>query len=169
MRDGSVLGDLEKFTAWRRGQRFVAQDFNYWGVTFTRDDNRFYATLRSAGRTFLVLGDVRLRKIQILREDLECPSVSPDGKRIAFKKRIDTNTWRLHVLDVATLLDRPLAGETRSIDDQAEWLDDAHVTYGFVEDVGLPETAANIWVTGVQDDAPARILVRSAISPTVVR
>ena len=33
------------------------------------------------------------------------------------------------MLDLATMRETPLA-ETRSIDDQAEWLDDDHVLYG---------------------------------------
>jgi hypothetical protein len=169
MRTGASLGDLEKFSAWRRGKLFWAKDFNYWGVTFTRDDNRFFATLGTAGKTYLVTGDIRLRTVRVVREGVECPSLSPDGKRIAFKKRVGATEWRLHVLDLATLVDRPVAGETRSIDDQAEWLDDDHLLYGFVADTGLPEDAANIWVAGLQDTAPPRIFVRSALSPAVVR
>jgi hypothetical protein len=169
MRTGAPIADLEKFSAWRKGRPFWAKDFNYWGVTFTRDENRFFATLGTGGKTYLVSGDIRLRRIQVLREGIECPSLYPDGKRIAFKKRVNTHEWRLHVLDVATLVDQPLAAETRSIDDQAEWLDDTHLLYGFVADTGLPEDAANIWVAGVGDDAPPRIFVKSALSPVVVR
>jgi hypothetical protein len=169
MRTGAAIADLERFSAWRKGKPFWSKDFNYWGVTFTRDDNRFYATLGTGGKTYLVSGDIRLRKIEVLREGIECPSLSPDSKRIAFKKRTGTHEWRLHVMDVATLVDRPLAAETRSIDDQAEWLDATHVLYGFVADTGLPEDAANVWVAGVEDGSPSRIFIKSALSPVVVR
>ena len=37
-------------------------DFNFWGVTFARDGNRFYATLGTGGKTYLVEGDVAARQ-----------------------------------------------------------------------------------------------------------
>ena len=67
----------------------------------------------------------------MIHENVECPSLSPDGTRIAYKKRTgsDTTPWHLTVLDLATMRETPLA-ESRSVDDQAEWLDDDHVLYG---------------------------------------
>ena len=92
MASGDELGDLEQFTTWRDGARFKAADFNFWGVTFARDSNVFYATLRTAAATpkattYLVRGDLGLRKLTVLRENVECPSLSPDNRLIAFKKR----------------------------------------------------------------------------------
>jgi hypothetical protein len=49
---GRQLAQLEHFTTRRNGHVIHAADFNFWGVTFARDDNRFYATLGTAGRTF---------------------------------------------------------------------------------------------------------------------
>jgi hypothetical protein len=131
MGSGDVLGELEQFSTWRDGVRFRAADFNFWGVTFNRDSNIFYATLSTGGASYLVRGDLGLRKLTVLRRDLECPSLSPDGRRIAFKKRAApaAGAWRLFVLDIATMAERPIAGETRYVDDQVEWLDDAHVLY----------------------------------------
>ena len=83
-----------------------SEDFNFWGVTFSAEDsNRFYATVRSAGKTYLLEGDVGERTMTVLRENVECPSLSPDGTRIAFKKLTDglIGQWRLHVLDLATM------------------------------------------------------------------
>ena len=67
----------------------------------------------------------------MLHENVECPSLSPDGTRVAYKRRTGSATrpWRLTVLDLATMRETPLA-EPRSVDDQAEWLDDDHVLYG---------------------------------------
>jgi hypothetical protein len=45
MATGKLLGDLEQFKTTRDGQPFAAADFNFWGVTFARDSNMFYATL----------------------------------------------------------------------------------------------------------------------------
>ena len=67
----------------------------------------------------------------MIHENVECPSLSPDGTRIAFKKRTGSKgtPWRLTVLDLATMRETPLS-ERRSVDDQAEWLDDGRVLYG---------------------------------------
>jgi hypothetical protein len=65
--------------------------------------------------------------------------------------------WRLHVLDLRSLRDRPLA-ERRSIEDQAEWLDDAHVPYGDGNDV---------WVARADGGGRPRRLLRRADSATV--
>ena len=156
-----VVGDLEEFEVWRDGVREKAPDYNFWGVTFARDTNRFYATLASGGKTWLVEGDVAARKLRPLRENVECPSLSPDGKRLAFKKRMGgPGTWRLHVLDLAALEERQLGGEERAIDDQVEWLDDAHIVYKHGPDV---------WTLPIDGSATASTLLPRASSPVVVR
>jgi hypothetical protein len=174
MATGDELGDLEQFTTWRNGARFKAADFNFWGVTFARDSNVFYATLRTAdttthAMTYLVRGDLGLRKLTVLRENIECPSLSPNNRLIAFKKRVgsDPAPWRFYVLDVATLTDRPIAGETRSIDDQIEWLDDDHVLYAARR--SIHSSSLDVWVAPLDNSAPARIFLPEAESPIVVR
>jgi hypothetical protein len=169
MATGDVLGDLESFTTWRAGARFKNADFNFWGVTFARDSNVFYATLRTAGTTYLVRGDLGLRKLIVLRENVECPALSPDNRLIAFKKRVasdDLEPWRFYVLDLRTLTDRPIAAETRSIDDQIEWLDDDHVLYA----VRRRELSnLDVWVAPLDNSTPARVFMPDAESPIVVR
>ena len=139
MAAGTSLGELESFAAFKSGERFQSVDFNYWGVTFARPSGRFYATLGTEGHTYLVEGDVAARRVTVLRDGVECPAVSPDGTRIAFKSRVSGGglaedvRWRLSVMALDTLVDHPLA-ETRNIDDQAEWLDDGTVLYGLESD-----------------------------------
>ena len=160
LRKAKALVDVERFKVTRDGKELDSPDFNFWGVTFAADSDRFYATLGTRGKTYLVEGSVSGRSARVLRDGVECPSLSPDGSRIAFKKRIGTGSrWRLHVLDVATLRDHPLA-ETRSVDDQAEWLDDDQVLYG-VEDA--------VWVVPADGSGSPRRLLPSADSPAVVR
>ena len=169
MASGDELGDLESFTTWRNGARFKAADFNFWGVTFARDSNVFYATLKSAGTTYLVRGDLGLRTLTVLRENVECPALSPDNRLIAFKKRVAATTapWRFYVLDLATMVERPIAGETRSIDDQIEWLDNTQVLYG------APRTdrpaSRDVWVASIDGSSAARVFLAEAESPIVVR
>ena len=163
MNAGTSLGDLETFAVWKDGKRIQSVDFNFWGVTFSRTPGRFYATLGTGGHTYLMQGDLATRSLTVLRDGVECPSLSPDGTRIAFKSRvsgggIDGVAWRLSVLDLATLRDHPLA-ETRNVDDQAEWLDDTTVLYGVASDTyAVPSDG-----TG----AP-RLFADRADSPTVL-
>jgi hypothetical protein len=169
---GELIGDLERFTTWRDGKTFSAVDFNFWGVTFTKDSNRFYATLATGGNIFLVEGNVSERSMRVIRQDVECPSLSPDEMHIAFKRRQPSKVeWRLHVLDLASMKDWPITAEPRSIDDQVEWLDNEHVLYHFAEERGLPEVAVNVWASPIAPDATEqrRLFIRGGLSPAVVR
>jgi hypothetical protein len=158
MDSGEVLANLEKFDVTRDGKPFKAIDFNFWGVTFTRDERRFYATLSTGGEFYLVEGDIASRQARVIAEGVECPSLSPDEKRIAFKRR-QGNDWRLHVLDLETKREVALA-ETRSVDDQVEWLDDDRILYGLIKDV---------WVVPADGGGRPRIYIPNALSPAVVR
>ena len=118
----------------------------------------FYASLRTQSTTYLVRGDLTLRKLTVLRENVECPSLSPDNRLIAYKKRVgpQPQAWRLYILDLATMAERPVAAETRFIDDQAEWLDDQQVLYG-VPRQGTATTDA--WVAPIDGPGPARVFL----------
>jgi hypothetical protein len=156
MASGRQLGQLEQFAVLKDGKPFDAVDFNFWGVTFAQDPNRFYATLGTGGEHYLVEGDVRARSLRVLRDGVECPSLSPDDRRIAYKSRVgDGERWRLRVLDVATLEDHAVA-ESRSIDDQVEWLDDDTLAYS-------DET--NVYTVPADGSGEARLLVKDATSP----
>jgi hypothetical protein len=168
MANGELLGELEQFEVIRDGKRIKSPDFNFWGVTFARQPGTFYATLGTAGHTYLVRGDIEAETMEVLRDGVECPSLSPDGTRIAFKQRVDSGVgpprWRPAVLDVATLEDHPLA-ETRSVDDQIEWLDDDTVVYAVDTGVGAPDTWS-VPADGTGQPAP---FLSDADSPAVVR
>jgi hypothetical protein len=101
-----VLDNMETFTVRRDGDVIKAADFNFWGVTFARDGNRFYATLGTRGQTYLIEGNLERREARVVHAGIECPALSPDNTRVAFKKRtggvITAVTWRLSVLDLAT-------------------------------------------------------------------
>jgi hypothetical protein len=103
-----------------------------------------------------------------VREGIECPSLSPDNRLIVFKRRVASiaGAWRLYVLDLATMAERPLAAETQYVDDQVEWLDNQRVLYA-VPRKNSP--VSDVWVSPVDDSGPSRVYLSEASSPIVVR
>jgi hypothetical protein len=166
--DGAVVADIEKFALTVDGKVVTASDKNMWGVTFA-DHDRFYATAASGGKTWLVRGSLSKHTVTALRGDVECPSLSPDGTRIAFKKHgnLPPGKWRLAVYDLRTHTETLLA-ETRSVDDQAEWLDNSTVTYGLARQVA-GSASSDIWTVPADGSGTPRVLVHDAWSPAVVR
>jgi Tol biopolymer transport system component len=144
---------------------FQAPEFNFWGVTFAQDSNLFYATLRNGNTTYLVQGDIVARKLTVLHENVECPSLSPDGTRIAFKKRV-AHRWQLTALDLATMEETELA-EKVSIDDQVEWLDDERILYHKTD--YDPPKLVSVFVVPADGSGEPEIFMPNAISPVVVR
>jgi hypothetical protein len=161
-----AIDDLEALSVTRNGAAFKARDFNFWGVTFARGGDIFYTTLASGGRNYLIKGSVTSKAASVIHEGVECPSLSPDNRRIAFKKRIGGGRgwWQIVVLDLETMVEKPVWNETSSVDDQVEWLDSAHVMYHLASG----SAGADIWVAAVDDSSPPRILVPGAYSPAVV-
>ena len=168
MSTGEELGDLEQFAVWRDGARYTARDINLWGVTFAQNSNVFYATLASQNKNYLVRGDLGLRKLTFVYNDVECPSLSPDEKAMVFKRRVGPrpDAWRLNVLDMKSMTDRPLDAESRYVDDQVEWLDNGHVLYA----IQRPSSAtSDVWVAPTDGSGPSRLFLSEASSPIVVR
>jgi hypothetical protein len=165
---GHDYGNLEKtFTVSVDPRRNHAPDLNIWGVTFPAGPRptTFYATVGAGGLTWLIRGDLTAKTLTAIHSDAECPSLSPDGRTLVYKKRAGSPIrWRYHALDLATGGEWALP-EIRSIDDQVEWLDDTHVLYGLPRNGG---SESDIWVSDLKAGQP-RILVRDASSPAVVR
>jgi hypothetical protein len=165
-RTGALAPTLETFAVIKDGRSYQAADLNFWGVTFTADDNRFYATMSSAGHRYLVEGDFAARTVRTIKENVECPSLSPDGARIAFKQAVGgdpTHGWRLSVLDLASMRVTPLA-ETRSIDDQAAWLDNTGLAYTVRHSNGDPD----VWTVPADGTGRPHLLVPDAESPVAL-
>ncbi|MFD0345780.1 hypothetical protein ACFQ0M_06140 [Kitasatospora aburaviensis] len=67
LRTGYLVKSIESVPLTVDGTRYHAADVNYWGVTFAADDNRFYATVSTGGRTHLVEGDLKAWSARTLR------------------------------------------------------------------------------------------------------
>ena len=162
---GTVIGDLESWTVTRDGKPFANKDFNFWGVTFAADGNTFFATVRTQGSAYLIEGDVDARTARVLMQGAECPSLSPDRTRVAFKKRLGgSGWWQLSLFDLSTHAVRPLSGDTQSVDDQVEWLDAGNLIYF------RPSADGNIiWRLPTDTGEPPQPFVREGFSPAVVR
>ncbi|MGW1811210.1 TolB-like translocation protein [Streptomyces sp. NPDC002078] len=155
---------LETFSVIKDGKPYHASDINFWGVTFASDDDTFYATLNSAGKTYLIRGSISRRTVTTLVENVECPSLSPDGTRVAFKKRVlsRTDLWHEYVLDLRTQHETALA-ERHSVDDQATWLDDHTVAYALPTngEVG----SSDLWSVPADGSGTPHLLIPGASSP----
>ena len=162
---GRTLADLESFAVLRDGKPFREVDFNFWGVTFAQDSNRFYATLASGGVKYLVEGDAAARTARVVRTGIECPSLSPDNTRIAYKHLLRADGfWQLRVHDLRTGTDTTLSREERSVDDQVEWADNDRVMYHITGERG-----ADIWSLRADGSERPLLLREYAYGPAVVR
>jgi hypothetical protein len=157
---GKSLGDLEDYKVSLDGKSIDKPDFNFWGVTFTGQGAQFYATLGTGSHHYLVKADAATKQATVIRDGVECPSLSPDGTRIGFKARVGKPfQWRFHVLDLKTGKDTALQ-ETRSVDDQIAWLDNQRLAYGVGEEV--LEVPAD-------GSAAPRLMLASATNPNRVQ
>jgi hypothetical protein len=89
---------------------------------------------------------------------------------VAFKKRITTrgrSQWQIRVLDLETLSETELA-EGRNVDDQVEWLDDGNLLYTLPGDARTGGKR-NIWVVPANGTGSARVFLKDAESPAIVR
>lgn len=165
-RTGAAVPTLEDFAVTLDGKPYRNADVNFWGVTFAADDNRFYATMSTAGRRHLVRGDLAARTVETLTDNVECPSLSPDGTRVAFKQAVDADPakgWRLSVLDLATMRVTRTA-EPASVDDQAAWLDGSTLAYTLRQDDGRPD----VWAVPADGTGAPRLLIPGAESPAAL-
>jgi hypothetical protein len=162
---GDLAGTLEDYAVTLDGKPHQAADLNFWGVTFV-DDQHFYATMSTAGRRYLIYGDVAARTVRTLAGNVECPSLSPSQRKIVFKEAVGGDPargWRLTVLDLATMTRTHLA-EARSVDDQAAWFDDKTVMYGLRQ---APKRS-DVWSVPADGSGQPAVLIPDAESPAAL-
>ncbi|MBH1937237.1 TolB-like translocation protein [Streptomyces sp. AV19] len=162
VRTGELDRNIETYRFLLDGRPHLSADLNVWGVTFA-DDGRFYATAATGGRTYLVEGERRTRTLRSLHANVECPSLSPDGTRVAYKKRVAGASpdapWRLYVLDLRSGRETATA-ERRNVDDQAVWRDDRTLVYSLPGDYG-----SDLWTVPADGSGTPRVLMEAALAP----
>ena len=97
LQSGRVITTLEDFTI--DGKKLPI-DANFWGISFAGDDNTFYSTMATGDHLYLVRGDFAAGTLLIMDDGVECPSLSPDDRRLVYKKRLPDLTWQLWVYDL---------------------------------------------------------------------
>ena len=168
MHTGTVVLNLEDMVVRNKGVPFKEQDFNFWGVTFTKDSRSFYATLATGGKIYLIKGIIASRDADIVGEGVECPSLSPDNTRIAFKKRSPDGraTWHLAVLNLKTMRETVLP-EPASIDQQVQWYDNNHVLYSLPEKILGKPIVTYAWIIAADGKSPPQKFFPNADSPLI--
>ena len=162
-----VAADLETTFVTYDGDDVVRNlDRNYWGVSFV-DNDHFFATVGYDGTTAVVEGRISNSRLDVVFENATCPEVSPDGSTVVAKEQRG-DRFQLVAIDVETG-DRRDLGETRSVDDQVEWLDADTIVYGLPNpDEGTAaQPVFDVWVLDIEPGASPRLLLPFADSPAV--
>ncbi len=140
-----VQTNLEQWALFKNKFKISAEDLNYWGVTFHPNNSKqFLVTASVQGIHYLAQGDMNTQQINIIHSGVECPSYSPDGKRIAFKKRATATTWSPAILELSTLKETVFNQLGYSVDDQIDWLDSQTLIYEVVETPLIGRTQVNL-------------------------
>ncbi len=161
--------DLERWAIFNKGQPLMPMGLNVWGVTFDpKNSALFYATVMAQNNIYLVKGNVNSRNMEVIAADIECPSFSPDGTRLAFKQRKTLGGWNAAVYTIQTgkitVFEAPY-----SVDDQIEWLDNQTLVFE-KKTITAASATVDLMVRDAQNPTlPARLWLANAGSPTFVR
>lgn len=152
----------------------VAGVQKFWGVTFL-DDEEFWVTGLRGDAAELFTGRRSTRSLASTGLTGSCPSLSPDGNSLAYKRTSSgPNGFELVVRDLTTG-EETVLDETRSFDDQVEWLDNDTLLYALHPDDADPSTVGNvqpqfdIWSLDTTPGAEPELFLPSADSPAVIR
>jgi dipeptidyl aminopeptidase/acylaminoacyl peptidase len=163
LNSGTPFADLRDFHVDHRGLPPIEGPMDIASVAFERDGDRFFATLSTDRERYLVAGSQRERRLTTIRAGVANEALSPDGQRLVVKRLLpERGFWQLAVIDLRTWAEHDLPQGPRSVDDQVEWLDNAHVTYHDVDG-----ESTSIWLLPIDGINGPRVLVKDAYSAAV--
>jgi hypothetical protein len=87
--------------------------------------------------------------MNIIYSGVECPSYSPDGIRIAFKKRLTSTTWAPAILELSSFKETVFNQLAYSVDDQIDWLDSQTLIYEVIEVPLIGRTQVNLYTLNI--------------------
>lgn len=162
----NVIGDnLERYTLIHNNKHIDPIDKNYWGITFFNDSNSFLVTVMYSGVPYLAKGTLDEKKIEIITDRIECPSLSPDNKKIVFKERISKTEWRIIVM-VLSNLTRISTSELENVDDQVEWYDNDNLVYS---KINYETQKINLMKASANGDGKPELLIEHGMSPSMIQ
>jgi len=143
---------------------------NFWGVSFGQNGN-FWVTGAFGEHVELLQGSAADKTLQPTGIEGSCPSLSPDGSTLVYKRQLESGDYQLVAMDLANG-DVWDLGETRPVDDQVEWLDEDTILYGmhaedWTGDAVDPEF--DTWRIDIAPGSRPELFAPQGDSPAVVR
>ena len=166
----SGLVGLVQFEVLGDDAKYQAADRQFWGVTFT-DTDRFHVTGYFGDEPEILTGSFDSKTLEPTGYLGSCPSISPDGRHLVFKETLDDGDYALTAVDLTTGEQWTL-GETRSVDDQVEWLDNDTILYAIHpdgDDGTDVQPQFDIWMLDIAPGSEPELFLPAADSPAVLR
>jgi len=164
------LVGLVQFEVLGPDSKYSAADRQFWGVSFVNNDE-FYVTGFFGDEPEVLFGSRTRRTLEPTGYLGSCPSISPDGQHLVFKETLPEGEYALAVVDLSTGEQWRL-GETRSVDDQVEWLDNDTILYAIHpdgDDGTDVQPQFDIWMLDIAPGSEPELFLPAADSPAVLR
>lgn len=163
------LVSLSEFDIDSDDPKYAMEAADFWGTTFVDNDN-FYVTGLFGADPEVMAGSLSTATLRPTTFKGSCPSVSPDGETLVYKRTRDGGGYDLVAVTLATG-DNWVLNETRSADDQVEWLDDDTILYALhpVDDDASVQPEWDIWALDITPGSEPQMFLPNADSPAVIR
>ncbi|MPM61119.1 hypothetical protein SDC9_107973 [bioreactor metagenome] len=160
--------NIQHWAVSHKGKAITSADLNLWGVTFDpANSDHFMVTVYFDGKPYLGEGNVSSKSIRVLKEGVECPSFSPDGKRIAYKSRTGPTRWSPAVMDLASGQSTVYSHINDSIDDQIEWIDNKNLVFQITKTPLIGSAQINLYTLNLNTrQSDPQLWLEDAKSPT---
>lgn len=160
--------NIQNWAVSHQGKPITSVDLNLWGVTFDpANSDHFLVTVYFDGQPYLGEGNVSTKSIRVLRPGVECPSYSPDGKRIAYKSRTGPTRWSPAVMDLDSGQSVVYGHIEDSVDDQIEWLDNGTLVFQITHTPLMGSAQVNLYTLNLnKKQGNPQLWLEDAKSPT---